>query len=180
MGRKKKEKNIIIKESSPIAYSGKVIIKKVKNGKIVSEETYHNAGNTPLFSFLLNCLAGNYSSDLKPQIITPIVRKSNNTYGYAENRESIPITNIKLLNTENSNIPYIEYIFHIAYKEYLKSGIDGLALYNLAYIPNKNDILKDQDIDQNYSMIVSFNERQSSAKEEDLLIIWDLSLDNKN
>lgn len=180
MGRKKKEKNITIKENSSLSYSGKVTIKKVKNGKIISEETYHNAGNTPLFSFLLNCLAGNYSSDLKPQIITPIVHKQNNNYGYAENKESIPITSIKVLTKENSNISYIEYVFHLAYKEYLKSGIDGLALYNLAYVPNKNTILKDSDIDPNYSMIVSFNDRKFSTKEEDLLIIWDLSLDNKN
>ena len=48
----RKKKTVTVKDSQPIIYSGNVTVKKIKNGKIVSTQTMHNAGYNPLFQFL--------------------------------------------------------------------------------------------------------------------------------
>lgn len=82
MARKKKV--VVAKESQPIIYSGNVIIKKIRNGKVISVKESHNSGYNSLFKFLLNCLAGNYIEASRPQVIMPC-RLTNGKLCYVGN-----------------------------------------------------------------------------------------------
>ena len=110
---KKKAKELKITETKPIVYSGKVILKTVKNGKITSTKVQHNNGTNALFDFLLSCLAGTYATELKPNYITPILKtNTENIYNYATNGVCTNISAVNLSLSLGDKAPYIEYNFY--------------------------------------------------------------------
>ena len=180
---KKKVKEIQIKETKPIVYSGKVILKTIKNGKITSTKVQHNNGTNALFDFLLSCLAGDYATELKPNYITPILKtNTENIYNYATNEMCTNISAINLSLSLGDKAPYIEYNFYLSHKnDYQTTGIDGLALYCDKYAPKADtEVNKDQQIADNYSMIILFDENKKLAENEGLIVIWQLSVANAN
>lgn len=50
------------KAISTLAYTGEVTLSKVVANKKVKIKKFHNAGGDPLFSFLADCLVGNYDT----------------------------------------------------------------------------------------------------------------------
>ena len=180
---KKKVKEIQIKETKPIVYSGKVILKTIKNGKITSTKVQHNNGTNALFDFLLSCLAGDYATELKPNYIIPILKtNTENIYNYATNGVCTNISAINLSLSLGDKAPYIEYNFYLFHKnDYQTTGIDGLALYCDKYAPKADtEVNIGQQIADNYSMIILFDENKKLAENEGLIVIWQLSVANAN
>lgn len=179
MGRKKKTKTVEVVESQPISYSGKVIIKKIKKGKVVSTQVSHNEGTTELFKFLLNCLAGNWLPDSRPSWITTAQRdNSTSTDSPSTKYVSNNITSISQppVVYELKTGPYIEYKFLIPFKpEYSNRGFNCLVLYNN---DNKPSSFNDgDDVANGYSMTVMLDNQQL-ASDEQMLIIWQLEIKN--
>lgn len=70
MGRKKKEEQIKVETTTPtVVYRGGATVKVVRNGKVVRQINKHNVGGTPLFSFLADCMAGNFYPNNRPTCI---------------------------------------------------------------------------------------------------------------
>lgn len=181
MARQKKLKTVKVQETKPIIYSGKVILKTVKNGKITSSSVQHNAGTNSLFNFLLSCLAGKYDTKLKPDYITPILKTTTEgVYNYATYNVCAKISDIKVISGSTGKNPYIEYNFYLPSKvDYQTTGLDGLALYCSKYAPNaEEEVNKGQNIASDYSMIVLFDETKKLAENEGLIVIWQLSVIN--
>lgn len=178
---KKKAKELKITETKPIVYSGKVILKTVKNGKVTSTKVQHNNGTNALFDFLLSCLAGAYATELKPNYITPILKtNTENIYNYATNGVCTNISAFNLSLSLRDKAPYIEYNFYLSHmNDYQTTGIDGLALYCDKYAPKADtEVIKDAQIADNYSMIVLFDDNKKLAENEGLIVIWQLSVAN--
>lgn len=174
MGRKKKTKTVEVVESQPISYSGKVIIKKIKKGKVVSTQVSHNEGTTELFKFLLNCLAGNWLPDSRPSWITTAQRNdSTSTFTYVSDN----ITSISQppVVYELQTGPYIEYKFLLPFKPEYSNGFNCLVLYNNDNKPSS--VVHGQDVEDGYSMRVMFDDQQASSNEQ-ILIIWQLEIRN--
>lgn len=184
MGRKKKQKIIKVEEKQPIVYSGRVVLKTIKNNKIVSTSVHHNKGKEPLFDFLLTCLAGKFDKTLRPVYVTPIIKgNKEDVYMYATNQEIPFINNIDFYTQSESSATtdrYIEYNFYLPSKyDYQTTGIDGLALYCEKYKPDaQKDIVKGKEIAEDYSMIVLFDETKKLEENEGLIVLWQLSVSN--
>lgn len=69
--------------ATAISYRGDVKITTIKNGRAIKTNEYRNTGTAPLFSFLGNCLAGNFpvAYNLRPFKLKLLQLK--NTAGYA-------------------------------------------------------------------------------------------------
>lgn len=173
--KKTKKKTIKIKESSPLKYHGEVTVQKIYSGKVVSSVKEKNAGFAPLFKFILLCLAGQYDEKLLPLFVIPVnIDTDTNKITYADTDINL-IASREVISKENDN--YLEYKFYLPFKESYKTiGFNALALYSLKHEPQKISI--GSDAEPYYSMIVNFKDQQKSEK-EDILIIWQLFIDNK-
>lgn len=171
MARKKKV--VVAKESQPIIYSGNVIIKKIRNGKVISVKESHNSGYNSLFKFLLNCLAGDYIEASRPQVVMPC-RLTNGKLCYVGNVPNWLNQKPKILAGANDSW-YIEYTFLINYNSEFARGVDHLVLYSESDLPEV--ITNGDEIGGNYSMLVKLGDTVTSTG-EDLLIIWQLQIQN--
>lgn len=168
MARKKKK--VVVQEESTIKYTGKVKIKKVKNGKVVSEIEQHNKGTNYLFEFILYCLAGNFKEQLRPFWIVVANKQEDATYKVASSVIR-PILNTSI------NSGYIEYTFYLPFKqEYLK-GFDSLLIYNDFYKPQELNI--DDIVPEEYSMEIELEDKVIAETKEDIIISWQLRISNE-
>ena len=55
--------------NSSILYRGEVTILTKHNGKTIKKEVIHNTGKAPLFNFLVDCLAGDFSTRGVPRYL---------------------------------------------------------------------------------------------------------------
>lgn len=174
---KKKKKVVTVQEESPILYSGKVIIKKIKKGKVVSTTVSHNLGTRHLFNFLLNCLAGNWLSKSMPQwVTTGMYHSDTNKTTYVADTMSAISQAPTVYNTDTDS-PYIEYRFLLPQKEeYKNPGFNALILYSDDNKPL--NVVNGEEIDPAYSMQVLLDEVHQ-AELEQILIIWQLKILNK-
>lgn len=76
MGRKKKikkeevkQEETVVQGAQTINYQGSISLSINKGKKVLLKKKYHNKGMPNLFKFLANCLAGNYSGNLRPNKI---------------------------------------------------------------------------------------------------------------
>lgn len=167
MARKKK---IVVKEESTIKYTGKVKIKKVKNGKVVSEIEQHNKGTNYLFNFLLNCLAGNYIEQSRPFWVMCTNKQEDGTYKVASSTIR-PILSATLVED------YIEYTFFLPFKQEFLTGFDSLLIYNTLCKPNNVEI--DEEASAEYSMEIIFQDKVIAESKEDIIISWQLKVSNE-
>ena len=172
----RKKKTVTVKDSQPIIYSGNVTVKKIKNGKIVSTQTMHNAGYNPLFQFLLNCLAGNYVDKSRPKWIYTC-KKDGTGIKYVGNLPNYlnhepAVLSVKTGSNENF---YIEYKFLLSYSPDFQDGFSCLALYSENNKPAA--FLAGEIISGDYSMLVTMN-NDITSNGEDILIIWQLQIEN--
>lgn len=172
MAGKKKVDTIKLTKEKPIVYSGQVIIKGIKKGKVTSTKTYHNEGTTELFKFLLNCLAGNWLPEARPSLITT---------GQLFNGQIIYVSNTlrsvsEVYVTGEDDDIYVEYKFLLpGQPQYATSGFDRILLYSEANRPLQ--VVDGQIVDPKYSMIISLEGKHQSTDEE-ILIIWQLKIKN--
>ena len=177
MAKKKKTAKVLeVKEQQPIIYSGKVTINGIKNGKITSSKTYHNEGTKELFNFLLDCLAGKWLPDLQPRFVCT-ARDDNHQLKYVSN--NIIAAEEIAAHTEGED-PYVEYKFLLPNKpQYNKvggTGFDKILLYNANKKPAV--VANNAEIDTNYSMIISLDKPHKTEIDEEILVIWQLKIEN--
>lgn len=191
MGRKKKNveqqekqvnNNVEIKDSQK--YNGSVNIRLVRNGITVKNITKHNNGNTPLFIFLINCLASNYNSSGIPSFINLGHYGDGSIYNVLT-KNTIQKTSsfISTNSVDNISIPQINYQFTIPTALIIPdtSGnqvdIDAMRLYNLDNINSANE-----DGDTNYCAEIRLNDPITLAvadlQKYTMFITWSLYITN--
>ena len=148
MGRKKKvveqeQTNVEIKNNPK--YNGSVNIRLVRNGKTIQNITKHNEGNTPLFSFLINCLNGTLNEEGIPHYIN---------LGRMDGSDYKSLTTYKLHSTSSfvskatvNDVEYPTMNFQFTIPTLvLNVGsnvgevvIDAMRLYNSTNVKNQNE-----------------------------------------
>lgn len=168
------EQNISINSISGIKYRGYVTVDIIKNGKIIKRLEKHNTATPILFNFIYDCLAGNYYKDARPSYVIPLVEdiESENPSYKLYNNIYTPITSIKV-DKEESIISYKSLIGYNVLSDTSKS-IAGLAFYSRANI----DKDKSTDPIENESMYVIFDESFTPTGEADLLINWQIKIED--
>lgn len=178
MARKKKQKQVIVNESTPIKYEGTVTIKKIKNGKVTSTTKTHNSGYTSLFKFLLNCLCGNFDKNEAPGWAVPVIDNSG-TKKYVGTCENISAADV--VNKVNDEF-FVEYKFYFPWTSEYSEGFDHIYVYPNNDTKHPTGNLSNIDIDDynNYlDMSIDVTRETTTTLNEDILIIWQLQLINK-
>lgn len=180
MGRKKKQKQITIKEETPIKYEGTVIIKKIKNGKVMSTHKTHNQGHDSLFKFLMNCLVGDFDSEEIPSWAVPVrvgTATSSATYvGSCEN-----IVSKKLISKSDATY-YVEYKFYFPYKADYNRGFNHVYVYPDKEGKHPSNTIAGavpSDYSNYIDMSIGVSQEDTISTGEDLLIVWQLQIVNK-
>lgn len=176
MGRKKKQKQVTVTESTPINYEGIVTIKKLKKGKVTSTKTIHNQGHPNLFKFILTCLAGDFNKGQLPGYCVP-VRTETTGDRYVGNCVNISSKTLKQTNTDY----YLEYKFYLPFSKDYITGFDKLYVYpdeitqHPSYDPSEQVI---SDFTDYLDMSITLDRASMETSSEDILIVWQLQLIN--
>ena len=175
MAEKKKDnmREITVKDKSTIAYSGKVSVQVVRNGKVVNTYTKHNAAGDALFKYLIYCLAGHFAQDLVPAYVVPAYTDSgDNTTKYVGNT----VQDIAYMGAHVDTSPYyVEYKFYLPYQsQYTSPGFNTLVLYNSSL--QLGEVIDSLNIDQNYSAIVNLEQNVTANPGENLILSWQLQI----
>lgn len=178
MARKKKKVAVEVKETAPIKYTGSVTVKTIKKGKVTSSNTFHNEGTTELFNFLLNCLAGTYLKDAQPRFAV-LAKQGTDSLTYVSNN-IVEVTEIstKIQSDSDASKNYVEYKFFFPYNVSYKNGFDTLLVYDKSKKPVASTIIDQQPVDERYSMKVSMGETPTIDTDENVLLIWQLNINN--
>lgn len=178
MAKKKKTTTIKTAATAPVKYTGTVCVKTIKKGRVTSSNTYHNEGTPELFNFLLRCLAGLYLKDAQPRYAV-LAKETETSTTYVSNNiiEATEIT-VDIQSTTDASKNYAEYRFFFPYNAAYKGGFNTLLLYNKTKKPVTSAIISGQPVDTDYSMKVSMEESPEVSDDENLLIIWQLNINN--
>lgn len=178
MSRKKKNVSVKVKEQTPVKYTGSVNIKTIKKGKVTSSNTFHNEGTTELFNFLLNCLAGTYLKDAQPRFAV-LAKQGTSSLTYVSNN-IVEVTEIttKIQSESDASKNYVEYKFFFPYNVSYKNGFDTLLVYDKSKKPVSSAIIDQQPVDERYSMKVSMGESPAVDTDENILLTWQLNINN--
>ena len=174
MGRKKKtniepiaevnspsiEKAVKVSET-PIGYKGKVKIELKHGDKTYKTIHYNNSGKSPLFDFLLDCLAGNYNDYNRPQFIMLKNTDKENCLNVPQ-----PLINLSLSYGENGNISYE---FLIPYNSFYADKKSFQYIYLISQL-NYNQL--------NPSAVIDLGEAEDIDNTTNLSITWVLSVAN--
>lgn len=174
MARKKKQ--VKVTNNTPLKYEGTVTIKKIKNGKVTSVVKKHNQGYLRLFKFLLNCLCGDYNGDEVPSWAVPVVN-DNGSLRYVGTCENISSKALVTKSTENY---YVEYKFYFPWSSEYITGFDYIYIYPGARHPDHDPSSASiATYDDALDMGIAVNKAEIATADEDILIIWQLKLLNK-
>lgn len=149
----KKEKETSL--DNKMIYTGKVNISFTRGGKVIKKTKGKNAGTNFLFSFLAQCLGGDFNEGSRPKFIKMLNTSSNNiTESY------IPFSNITIEGT------VVKFKFLIPFSS-LKSGetVSKLQLFN-----DSRELLADYDIPT--------AEQYTLGSGESVVIEWELEISN--
>ena len=172
MARKKKtDENIEITSTENLGYRTKVKIDIVdKKGKVVKSYTTHNSAGTPLFTFLLNCLRGNYYPGDRPRYAI-VVYDSTHKALYSTLDATVPSINENNITIEAGTPPSI--IYKVLIPNVLIRGktINGVALYSTNKVSQA--VTGTAVSSSDYSMMVNFaNKSFSSSDEYSIVLSW--------
>lgn len=210
MGRKKKEteqpkvseqkeKETNKSTSGSIGYQGKISVAVQRGNKTISNKTYNNNGNTNLFRFLGDCLAGTFSEENRPIKIALFNKKNTgipeeaddfSTWVFTKSILASPLT-IVYSNTPKpkieGNTVSITYDFKIPYT-YLTGSVYKVAIYSArnevnTEVPSSNNIWNwsaafgflNEDGTDWEPIIISNSNKQYYT----LLISWTMSIRNQ-
>lgn len=62
MNKQELELQAVETTNNAIEYSGKITVSTLDGDRVISKQTYHNNGTNKLFSFLSNCLSGDFNT----------------------------------------------------------------------------------------------------------------------
>lgn len=137
-----------------IRYKGEVTVQTVdKNKRVIKEVHSHNEGCSPLFEFLINCLARKYSSELVPNFIRCFYQATNNPEDLNQNILSslghyqARVSKVESVNNESFSVTYSFFIPNNSFRK-IETGnvVATVALYNnanadITYIQNPSAIV---------------------------------------
>jgi hypothetical protein len=145
-----------------INYTGTVTIKVVKNGKIIKKNKGKNAGLSPLFSFLTNCLVGNFVPKLSPKFIQ-LYNSADELITLAE----IPFSEVNVYegsSSEESSIAAFKFLVPYA------SVTSGETIYRVNI---KNDV---EDMAE---LILPEGDQISLESGENVIVEWEMEISNR-
>ena len=188
MGRKKKtieqqekQVNVSTEVKDSQKYNGSVNIRLVKNGVTVQNIVKHNAGNTPLFTFLINCLSGSYNPSSIPSYIN-LGYYNNSVYRVLTTNIIYKNSSFISVNT-TQNVPQINYQFTIPTVLLNTAGftdsviINSMKLYNLDNLNTANI-----ENDDNYCAMINLeNEIEipvADIQKYTMFVTWSLYITN--
>ena len=170
MGRKKKQVKKVENKVEPsqekkvetnmkITYFGNVHIDFMKNGKRIRRLNSHNNGNTPLFTFLLNCLASDFREVDRPKYVLVLKQGSATDASKTVFVSSVQLIANPSVILDTSSEPVLSYKILVPSSIFSQgnSSISGLAFYSTTNLPATKDIeVGKTGIDSypNYSMIM--------------------------
>lgn len=178
MDKEKKKKEVTPKTSTVLKYTGNVTISVLRKNKIVKQYKNHNEGNSNLFTFILNCLAGEYYDVDRPRWIVAYYTENNQDYYSIPSY--IPINEVGV-KTNNETTPVLSYRCLIS-SSYLGSNgkdINGLLFYsdNGRNMNNIEGMAGQAVKDTHYSMRMDFgNVEETHFVDQDLLIEWQVRI----
>lgn len=198
MGRKKKQVKKVENKVEPsqekkvetnmkLTYSGNVHIDFIKNGKKIRRLNSHNDGNTPLFTFLLRCLASDFREVDRPKYVFVLKQDDN------DNKESIFVSSVQLIANPNvildNTEPILSYKILVPSSVFLPNEfkISALAFYSSANLPTGITAGKTNIKDyNNYSMIMYLKRNDITGgwdnvdvgSDTDLLITWQVKIES--
>lgn len=176
---KKKDKVVELTNTvseQTVQYKGTVTVKKIKKGKVVSTEKFHNKGYKELFVFLLNCLAGHNIPSARPSWCYALNKSLAGDYTFSSGVGS-SFGNSTQTVSSTADSPYIEYKFYLPYQLEYINGIQALALYSDENNTNLSHS-KGEPIGDKLSMLVDFDRTMDIDQDTDVLIIWRLQVTN--
>lgn len=199
-GRKKNLKGQ--KESTQlpakVAYEGHVSAKVIRGGKVVREVRSRNAGALPLFSFLVDCLAGTYRYVDRPMYIaaltsansTALMPGPDGSYEMPAIGELIPLSPFPVPvsgATVSENSAEVSATVSLSF---VVSGLSlskesvvmGYALYSPTNASGYGRTTTESGEPGlgNYSAITVMPEPLSVGSGENVVVVWDLTLSNAN
>lgn len=176
MAEKKKEKEITLQNKATIKYSGKVTVDRVRNGRLITTYRNHNEGTDELFKFILNVLSGNYFQGDLPRFVCEANQDGTSSSVRSATTSLKPISSI-VSHTTGSDL-YVEYKFYLPYDASNDTnGFNSLALYSENKRRGLNNLSVGSSIDS-YSMIVQLSETIKPNVDEDLILTWQLRIEN--
>ena len=178
MGRKKKTNEIEIKPKteSIISYSGGATIKIMKNGKVRRTIQQHNEGSNYLFSFLTQCLAGNFYKVNRPQLVRVGNYSSETFTEYS--LSYVRVSTSRAYTKDGNEVVDFSFNFpgtliNIPTDADSTTGLNCLRIYSDT---NATDISK-----YSAQIILTGDDIITSlTKEESLLIIWEMQIESIN
>lgn len=187
MGRKKKqikkvENNIEnhqekkINTNMELTYSGNVHIDFIKNGKRIRRLNSHNDGATPLFTFLLNCLASDFREVDRPKYVYVIFKNQNGDDAVVSGVQLIANPSV---SSNTTGTPILSYKILVPASIFNSDNnqICGLAFYSST---NLNRVSQGNEV-EDYSMIMYLNSDKTNINVDqdiDLLITWQVKIES--
>lgn len=163
-------------------YNGSVNIRLVRNGKTVKNITQHNAGHTPLFMFLVNCLNENYNSNDVPKYIS--LGHYNNDYtSYTPySNIGVPKTSQFVSTTPNYQVNYQFTVPTMTLKSNSNLEINALRLYNTTNSQqiNEDKIFENSQCSAEIRLDTSISISVADLQKYTLFVTWSLYITNSN
>lgn len=200
MGRKKKQvkkaENKIepshekkVETNMKLTYSGNVHIDFIKNRKKIRRLNSHNNGNTPLYTFLLNCLASDFREVDRPKYVFVLRQDNNNNSIFVSSAQLIANPSVISDSTSETSEPILSYKILVPSSIFTSknTSISGLAFYSTTNLPT--DIVGGKTPLENYkdySMIMYLKRNDTNTgwdnievgQETDLLITWQIKIES--
>lgn len=198
MGRKKKQIKKVannienhqekkIDTNMKLNYSGNVRIDFIKNGKKIRRLNSHNNGNTPLFTFLLRCLASDFREVDRPKYVFVLKQDDNNESIFVSSVQLI--ANPTVISGSEDTPPILSYKILVPSSIFSSNDfkISALAFYSSANLPTgitpRETNIKDYN---NYSMIMYLKRNDTNngwdnvdvGSDTDLLITWQVKIES--
>ena len=181
MARKKKTQTVAVASTNDIKYRGEVTVQKMRGGKVVGKQRFHNKGYSQLFIFLLNCLKGAFRVDDRPMYCFACKKDvtSNSYFPLSTIPATVGTSDIQV-NTA-ATTPNVTYRFYLPYNNnYKDNALNALMLFSKnGYDTIKSGLSTTAPLLTDYcSMAVDFDNGIPVEADTDLLIIWTLYVTN--
>lgn len=160
----------VIESKDNVGYKGNVTVKIVgSKNKLKKQYKVKNKGYQPLFDFIAYCLAGSFNSDLCPNYIVTYYGNES-TFGSAQVTCSRPIPKVSAIKLGTG---ITELTFTIPGTSLSSGDTNILALYCEENYTTYNST------ERKPSAIVSLSENITVSSEESIIVVWQMSVDNK-
>jgi hypothetical protein len=114
--------------NNEISYTSKVVLKKVKNNKVISKKITHNTATIDFLKFLANCTVGNFNPNLYPRYLIVVEELlTDNSVSVRNLTSLIPLTASQVLEDVEDDEKFAQAYFTAVIKKsnVITSGTNG-------------------------------------------------------